>query len=100
MGRSVELKLPIRLKKEVGDSIFRVMVLLSQRRRREALQEIQRMKLSALWLSSEIQHCLIVFISIVLFQAEVAPNHLACSEVLKAADLLIQELGFHPPSVK
>lgn len=92
------LELPIRSKLDMLDDIVQIVCYLHEGNRKEGERYIKDLKIRSLFLSEEIQNCVLVFTDQVHFQYNFDPWHKITHDVQKAADHLIEELGFRPPS--
>ncbi len=90
--------LPIRSKLDMLNDIVQIVCYLHEGNRKEAEKAIQDLKVRALFLNPEIQNRVLIFTDQVHFQYNFDPWHKVTPDVQKAADKLIEELGFQPPS--
>lgn len=91
-------ELPIRSKLEIAGDIPRILYYLHNGKRGLALPLMEDMKIRSIFLEDSIQQSALAFISQVLFQFDYDPWHKVTPEVQKAADRLIEEMGFQAPS--
>lgn len=97
MQRVPPNELPIRSKKEIAEGVGKILYFLHTGQRSAADLLIEELKIRSLYLDEEIQYALLVFVEEVQFQYAYDPWHKVTFEVEKAADKLIEDLGFSPP---
>lgn len=90
-------ELPIRSKVEIAERIGEIIQCLHAGRRSEADMLIEEVKGRSLFLEDPIQQDVLMFAESVQFQACYDPWHLISNDIQKAADKLIEDLGFMPP---
>ena len=90
-------QLPIRSKVEIAERIGEIIQCLHAGRRSEADMLFEEVKSRSLFLEDPIQQDVLMFAESVQFQASYDPWHLVNKEIEKAADKLIEDLGFMPP---
>ncbi len=91
------LELPIRSKLDILNDIVQIICYLHNGNRKMGEKCIRDMKLRSLFLSEEIQHCVLIFTDQVHFQFNFDLWHKVTPEVQVSADRLIEVLGFQPP---
>ncbi len=91
------LELPIRSKLDMLDDIVQIIHYLHLGDRKRADDLIKDLKIRATFLEESIQRHVLIFTDQVHFQYNYDPWHKVTPDVQKAADLLIEELGFRPP---
>lgn len=87
-------ELPIRSKVVMLKEIVEIIQLLHQGRRDEAEKLIKDLKIRATALDPQIQQDVLMFTEQIYFQYDYDPWHKVTPEVKKAADKLIEDLGF------
>lgn len=92
------LILPIRSKLDILDDIVQIIHYLHIGDRKAADILIKDMKIRSMFLDEMIQKHVLIFTDQVHFQYNLDPWHLVTKDIQKAADLLIEQLGFRPPS--
>lgn len=92
-------ELPIRSKLEMVKEIAEIIHHLHHGNRFVGDRLMEDLKTRALFLDEEIQHCVLEFSEQIHFQYDYDPWHRVTVDVQKAADLLIEQLGFSPPIV-
>ena len=92
------LEIPIRSKLDILDDLVQIIHYLHTGDRKAADHLIKDMKIRALFLDEEIQRHILIFTDQVYFQYNFDPWHRVTHEVQEAADHLIEQLGFRPPS--
>lgn len=90
-------ELPIRSKVEIIEKISEILQCLHRGQRSAADLLIEEVKSRSLFLEDPIQQDVLMFAESVQFQASYDPWHRISVEISKAADKLIEDLGFHPP---
>lgn len=98
MKRLPTHELPIRSKKEIAEGVGKIIHFLHTGQRSSADLLIEELKIRAVYLDEAIQRDVLVFAEEVQFQYAYDPWHKVTSEVEKAADRLIEDLGFIPPA--
>jgi hypothetical protein len=88
--------LPIRLKLEIIQDLEKMILFLHLGRKRELDRCAEDMKRNALFLDEQIQGDVLRFVEIVQFQNAYEPC--VTLEIQRAADFLIESMGFVPPS--
>lgn len=91
-------ELPIRSKKEIAEGVGKIIGFLHTGQRSSADLLIEELKVRSLYLDPDIQNALLIFVEEVQFQYAYDPWHKVTLEVEKAADRLIENLGFIPPA--
>ena len=94
MNKHPALELPIRSKLEMVSDIIQIIQHLQAGRRRSADPLIDDLKLRSLFLDEQIQNAVLIFSEQVHFQYAYDPYHKVTPDVEKAADNLIENLGF------
>jgi hypothetical protein len=89
--------LPIRTKKEIASDIGELIGCLHTGQRSAATLLVEDLKLRSIYLDESIQHDILIFIQEVEFQYAYDPWHKVTGDIQKAADKLIEDLGFTPP---
>ena len=89
--------LPIRSKLEMAKNISKIVHCLHDGDRKSATPLLEDLKSRSIFLDEQIQQDVLAFISQVLFQYDYDPAHQVTDEVQKAADQLIEDMGFTPP---
>lgn len=92
------LELPIRSKLDMLDDIVQIIRYLYEGDRKAADLLIKDLKVRSLFLEEAIQRRVLIFTSQIHFQYDYDPWHKVTPEIQRAADQLIEELGFRPPS--
>jgi hypothetical protein len=95
MKTNINPELPIRSKLEMVMNVGKILGCLHRGDRSQAELLIDDLKGRALHLDDEIQHDVLVFAEQVHFQYDYDPCHNVTSDVTRAADHLIESLGFH-----
>lgn len=90
-------ELPIRSKIEIAEKIGEIIQCLHRGQRSAADLLIEEVKSRSLFLEDPIQQDVLMFAESVQFQAAYDPWHRINQEVERAADKLIEDLGFNPP---
>ena len=88
-------ELPIRSKLEMLDDIVQIIHYLHEGKREKANPLIDDLKIRSLFMDALIQQDVLIFSEQVCFQYDYDPWHKVTSEVQKAADKLIDDLGFN-----
>lgn len=89
-------ELPIRSKLEMLDDIVQIIYYLHTGQRKFAEPLLDDLKTRSIFLDEQLQHDVLIFAEQVCFQYDYDPWHKVTSEVQKAADNLIKDLGFSP----
>lgn len=89
--------LPIRSKVEIVEKMALILRYLHEGKRDLAAPLIEELKVRSIFLGETIQQDVLAFIGQVLFQYDYDPWHKVTIEVRKAADRLIEDMGFNPP---
>lgn len=89
--------LPIRSKVEIAEKIGEILQCLHRGQRSATDLLIEEVKSRSLFLEDPIQQDVLIFAESVQFQASYDPWHRVSEEISKAADKLIEDLGFNPP---
>jgi len=90
-------QLPIRSKIEMAKDIGQIIQCLHSGQRSAADLLIEDLKTRAVYMDEEIQQSVLMFAEQVQFQYDYDLWHLMTPDVQKAADKLIENLGFTPP---
>ncbi|MCC6128081.1 MAG: hypothetical protein IT584_02645 [Chlamydiae bacterium] len=91
-------ELPIRSKKEIAEGVGKIIHYLHTGQRSAADLLIEDLKVRSIYLSEDIQRDVLIFAEEVQFQYAYDPWHKVTTDVEKAADKLIEDLGFFPPA--
>jgi len=97
MSKHISHELPIRSKLKMLDDIVQIIHYLHTGIRSKADRLIDDLKARALFLDEQIQQDVLIFAEQVQFQYDYDPWHKITPDVQKAADRLIQNLGFFHP---
>ena len=89
--------LPIRTKLEMAENIGKVLRHLFDGDRMRATPLLDALKISSIYLDDDIQQDVLAFVQQVLFQFDYDPGHKLTPEIQKAADKLIEDMGFKAP---
>lgn len=87
-------ELPIRSKVAMLHNIAKIIRHLHQGERLPADRLIEDLKTRSVFLDEQIQQDVLIFAEHVQFQYDYDPNHLITIDIQKAADKLIEDLGF------
>lgn len=90
-------ELPIRSKLEMLDDIVQIIHYLHTGKRSSADPLIDDLKIRSLFFEPEIQRDVLMFVDQVHFQYDYDPWHKVTPDVQRAADRLIEDLGFSKP---
>ena len=90
-------ELPIRSKVSMAQDIGEIIACLHRGERSAADLLIEDLKVRSIFLGEEIQHDVLIFAEQVQFQYDYDPWHKVTAEVERAANRLIEDLGFHCP---
>lgn len=91
-------ELPIRSKYEMIHAIIKIIHFLHAGKKKEANELIEELKIRAIHLDPPIQQDVLIFAEQIQFQYAYDPWHKVTEEIQKAADRLIEDLGFSVPS--
>jgi hypothetical protein len=95
MDKHISHELPIRSKLKMLDNIAQIIHHLhAGTPRKETDQLINDLKARSIFLGEEVQRDVLIFAEQVQFQYDYDPWHKVTPEVQKAADRLIEDLGF------
>ncbi len=94
MRKHLGLELPIRSKLNMLDDIVQVIHFLHTGDRQIAVPLMDDLKARAVFFDDQIQHDVLIFCEQVCFQYDYDPWHKITPDVQKAADKLIDDLGF------
>jgi hypothetical protein len=100
MDKHYSNELPIRSKIEMAKEVGQIIESLHAGRRSAADLMIEDLKARAVYMDEEIQQSVLMFAEQVQFQYDYDAWHRMTAEVGKAADKLIENLGFKPPTVE
>ena len=95
MGRD----LPIRSKVAMAENISKILKSLHEGDREAALPLLEDLKVRSIYLDEQIQHDVLAFTSLVLFQYDYDPWHKVSQDLQIATDKLLEDMGFNPPSI-
>lgn len=98
MSKHPALELPIRSKLEMLDDIVQIIRYLHWGNRKRADQFLDDLKMRSTFMDEAIQGAVLIFAEQVHFQYDYDPWHKVTLEVQKAADRLIENLGFSLPN--
>ena len=98
MDKHSSQELPIRSKIEMAKDIEQIFQCLHSGHRSAADLLIEDLKARAIYMDEDIQQSVLMFAEQVQFQYDYDAWHLVTSDVQKAADKLIENLGFRPPA--
>lgn len=90
-------ELPIRSKIDVAEEIGQIIHCLSSGKTKDADHLIEDLKNHSIYLDEKIQGDVLIFAEAVQFQSAYDPWHLVTPEIEKAANRLIEDLGFALP---
>ena len=90
-------ELPIRSKLDMLDDIVQVIHYLHTGERKAADPLLDDLKIKAIYFDEKIQQDVLIFAEQVHFQYDYDPWHKVTPEVQRAADRLIEDLGFSKP---
>jgi hypothetical protein len=91
-------ELPIRSKVDIATEIGDVLHCLHSGQPDAANRLIEDLKNRSIYLDETIQGDILIFAEAVQFQSSYDPWHRITPEIQRAADRLIEDLGFVPPS--
>lgn len=94
MSKHPAFELPIRSKLDMLDDIVQIIHYLHEGNRKLATPFIEDLKIRSLFLDEQIQQDVLIFSEQVCFQYDYDPWHKITPDVQKAADKLIEDLGF------
>ncbi len=97
MAKHSSQELPIRSKIEMAKDIGQIIQCLHSGQRSAADLLIEDLKTRAVYMDEDIQQHVLMFAEQVQFQYDYDARHLMTEDVQKAADKLIEMLGFKPP---
>ena len=97
MGKHISQALPIQAKLEMAKDISEIIACLHSGQRSAADLLIEDLKARALYMDEDIQQRVLMFAEQVHFQYDYDPWHRITVDVQKAADKLIETLGFRAP---
>lgn len=97
MDKHLSQELPIRSKLEMAKDIGQIVHCLHSGQRSAADLLIEDLKTRAIYMDEDIQQSVLMFVEQVQFQYDYDAWHLVTHDVQKAADKLIENLGFRPP---
>lgn len=97
MPKHPSQELPIRSKVSMLDDLVQIIHYLHMGNRRAADALIDDLKIRSMFMDEMIQQAVLIFTEQVQFQYDYDPWHKVTVEVQKAADRLIEDLGFRPP---
>lgn len=100
MKKHPALELPIRSKIEMVDDIVLILQYLQDGNRKLADPVIDDLKVRSLFLDEKIQSDVLIFSEQIHFQYAYDPYHKLTPDVEKAADRLIEDMGFSLHRVK
>ncbi len=89
-------KIPFRSKIEMCNEIAQIIYHLHRGEKSKSETLIKDLKVRSLYLDDTIQNDVLVFAEQILFQYAYDPWHSITPEIQKAADRLIEDLGFQP----
>lgn len=98
MNKYPPKELPIRSKIAMLKSIAQIIRHLHAGKRSLADPLIEDLKTRSVFLDEQIQQDVLIFAEHVQFQYDYDPSHLVTKEIQKAADKLIEDLGFSAPA--
>ena len=90
-------ELPIRSKLEMIQDIVQIINFLHEGERSKAEPLVEDLKRRAVFMDEDIQQKALSFVEQICFQYDYDRLHQVTPEVQKAADLLIEALGFRAP---
>lgn len=90
-------QLPIRSKIDIAEEIGQIIYCLQTGKQDTANTLIENMKTRSIYLDERIQGDILMFAEAVQFQSTYDPWHTVTPEIEKAANQLIEDLGFVPP---
>jgi len=90
-------ELPIRSKIDAAQEIGQIIRCLTQGQQSKVISLIDALKNRSIYLDEKIQGDVLVFAEAVQFQISYDPWHLITPEIERAANRLIEDLGFVPP---
>ncbi|HEY4255157.1 MAG TPA: hypothetical protein VGM34_02290 [Chlamydiales bacterium] len=97
MKRHLSQELPIRSKLVMAQEIAEIIVCLHRGDRRSADRLIEELKSRAIYFDESVQTDVLMFAEQVQFQSTYDPSHGVTPEVEKAANRLLESLGWTPP---
>jgi hypothetical protein len=99
MKKHLSQELPIRIKVAMAQEISQVIECLHRGQRGAADLLLEQLKAQALFLDEATQQNVLIFAEQVAFQYDYDPWHKVTSEVVNAADKLVESLGFSKPEL-
>jgi len=90
-------ELPIRSKLEMAQDIGKIIHYLHNGQRSAADLLIEDLKTRAIFMDEQLQQDVLSFSEQICFQYDYDPWHQVTDDIQKAADKLIEDLGFRPP---
>jgi hypothetical protein len=90
-------ELPIRSKLEMVQDLGKIIHYLHTGQRSAADLLIEDMKVRSIFMDDQIQQDVLSFAEQVHFQYDYDPLHQVTKEIQRAADKLLEDLGFSPP---
>jgi hypothetical protein len=97
MDRNHSGELPIRSKLEMIKDVIQIIRCLHSGQRLAAEPLIEDLKVRSIFMDEQIQQDVLMFSEQIHFQYGYDPWHQVTTEVQRAADKLIEDLGFLPP---
>lgn len=94
MKKDPHRELPIRIKLEMAKDVAQIVQHLHQGQRSAADLLIEDLKTRSLFLSADVQQDVLAFAAQVQFQYDYDPWHRMTPEVQRAADQLLEDLGW------
>ncbi|MBF8263573.1 MAG: hypothetical protein HW387_1238 [Parachlamydiales bacterium] len=91
-------QLPIRSKIDVAEEIGQIIHCLHTGKRETVDSLIENLKSRSIYLDEKIQGDVLMFAEAIQFQDVYDPWHIITPEIEEAANQLIEDLGFVPPS--
>lgn len=97
MSKYQQRELPIRSKIEMAKAIGQIIAHLHRGEREAAELLLEDLKARSIFLSEQIQQDVLMFAEQIQFQYDYDPWHKVTQEVERAANKLIEDLGWHLP---
>jgi len=97
MDKHYSKELPIRSKLEMVQDISKIIQYLHRGERSAADLLIEDLKTRSIFMDEQIQQDVLSFAEQIHFQYDYDPWHTVTTNIQKAADKLIEDLGFRPP---
>lgn len=94
MSKHPSRELPVRSKIEMARNVAQIVQCLHEGRRSAADLLIEDLKTRAVFFEEKIQQDVLIFAEQVQFQYDYDPWHLVTGDIQKAADRLLEDLGF------